>query len=588
MKKVILIGFAALFLLTATSFAAEQRPAAVSPASDMGIARVGEICPTFSWTTVEGAVVYRLEVFRAGGDRAPTYDQAAAASYPVLVKEIRGAATTWTPSTDERLVNGDTYVWFVQAIDAYGGGAWSEGQLFKVEVTLDLAPIEESVRETLEENGVEQAIIDDVLGNVDRAAQQAGLKVPTSLDGSTPINIQGTEGTVVTKFGYLAGASQSNYYGVFVGTHAGENTTTPWYNTFIGHRAGELNVTGANNSFLGAYAGYSSTGNNNCMFGYNAGSGNTSGSYNTLLGYYAGYTNGDGAHNVMLGYYAGRNSAGGDYNTFLGNYAGYEIDGNNNTVVGYRAGYTNTSGSGNVFLGNEAGYYETGSNKLYIDNSGVTNPLIWGDFSSDIVAVNGNFGVGTQSPSFPMVLERNGSNGSIVVVRTDGATNYINATASYGNFGTVTSHPLRLVANSVWRMRLDTDNSLTMANGATCTAGGTWVNASSRDLKENIHELTYDDARDALEGLNPVRYNYKADAEDEFVGFIAEDAPELVATKDKKGMSSMDVVAVLTKVLKEQQKINEELKAGNEELKASNEELRKEMAELKEQVKQKK
>jgi hypothetical protein len=173
-----------------------------------------------------------------------------------------------------------------------------------------------------------------------------------------------------------------------------------------------------------------------------------------------------------------------------------------------------------------------------------------------------------------MELQRSGSNGSFVVRRTDGATNYINATAAYGNFGTVTNHPLRLVANSVWRMRLDTDNSLTMANGATCTAGGTWVNASSRDLKENIHELTYEDARGALEDLNPVRYNYKADAEDEFVGFIAEDVPELVATKDKKGMSSMDVVAVLTKVLKEQQKINEE--------------LRKEIAELKEQVKENK
>lgn len=33
----------------------------------------------------------------------------------------------------------------------------------------------------------------------------------------------------------------------------------------------------------------------------------------------------------------------------------------------------------------------------------------------------------------------------------------------------------------------------------------------------------------------------------------AENAPELVATKGRKGMSPMDVVAVLTKVVQEQQ-----------------------------------
>ena len=37
-------------------------------------------------------------------------------------------------------------------------------------------------------------------------------------------------------------------------------------------------------------------------------------------------------------------------------------------------------------------------------------------------------------------------------------------------------------------------------------------------------------------------------------GFIAEDVPELVAAEDRKTMGSMDVVAVLTKALQEQQK----------------------------------
>jgi hypothetical protein len=43
------------------------------------------------------------------------------------------------------------------------------------------------------------------------------------------------------------------------------------------------------------------------------------------------------------------------------------------------------------------------------------------------------------------------------------------------------------------------------------------------------------------------------------VGFIAEDAPDLVASANRKGMSAMDVVAVLTKVVQDQQKTIAEL-----------------------------
>ncbi len=93
-----------------------------------------------------------------------------------------------------------------------------------------------------------------------------------------------------------------------------------------------------------------------------------------------------------------------------------------------------------------------------------------------------------------------------------------------------------------------------MKSGAYVTTGGVWTNASSREYKKDIKELTADEAVDALKGLNPVKFSYKASSDEQHVGFISEDAPELVATKDKKGMSSMDVVAVLTKVVQEQQK----------------------------------
>jgi len=94
--------------------------------------------------------------------------------------------------------------------------------------------------------------------------------------------------------------------------------------------------------------------------------------------------------------------------------------------------------------------------------------------------------------------------------------------------------------------------------GAYCN-GTTWVNASSREYKKDIQALTRDEAMNTLQGLSPVRFCFKGIPDERRVGFIAEDVPDLVAMKDRKGMSPMDVVAVLTKVVQEQQKAIAEL-----------------------------
>jgi len=48
--------------------------------------------------------------------------------------------------------------------------------------------------------------------------------------------------------------------------------------------------------------------------------------------------------------------------------------------------------------------------------------------------------------------------------------------------------------------------------------------------------------------------NYKIDKNEKVVGFIAEDVPELVAVNGRNGLSPMDLVAVLTKVVQVQEK----------------------------------
>jgi hypothetical protein len=99
---------------------------------------------------------------------------------------------------------------------------------------------------------------------------------------------------------------------------------------------------------------------------------------------------------------------------------------------------------------------------------------------------------------------------------------------------------------------------LQLQSGAHVTAGGVWTDASSREYKQDIESLTPDEARVALAGLDPVTFAYKSDPAERHVGFVAEDVPALVATADRKGLSPMDIVAVLTRVVQEQQRVVQE------------------------------
>ena len=131
------------------------------------------------------------------------------------------------------------------------------------------------------------------------------------------------------------------------------------------------------------------------------------------------------------------------------------------------------------------------------------------------------------------------------------------------------SEVMRLKSGKVGIGTTSPNHPLEMGSGAHVTSGGVWTNASSRDYKENIRNLTIEEAKEALDELRPTRFNYKADKEDEYLGFIAEDVPVLVANKDRKGLSPMDIVAVLTKVVQKQQEEIEQLKTENVQLRGT-------------------
>ena len=106
---------------------------------------------------------------------------------------------------------------------------------------------------------------------------------------------------------------------------------------------------------------------------------------------------------------------------------------------------------------------------------------------------------------------------------------------------------------------VDAANSLQHSNGARLTTGGVWTDASSRSLKDNIMNISTSAAYEAFKELNPVTFSYKAQPDETYAGFIAEDVPSIVATNDRKGLAPMDIVAILTKVVQKQDETIENL-----------------------------
>ena len=325
------------------------------------------------------------------------------------------------------------------------------------------------------------------------------------------------------------------YYGEGAGSAVAATTTDC---TFIGYKAGEVTATAANDMFIGIFSGYH----------------NVTGSDNAFAGARSGY---------------------------------YNATGSENTYVGTNAGYNNFVGNGNVFLGNDAGYNEMGSNLLYVANSDTNTPLLYGMFDTATLTVHGDLGIGTKAPEASLdvrgdakllfsevTTSGNGLKNLVVLTNTNPDTDYIsdagfqveNGRENFRwNFRTAENYDegFMVTKEGTGGAELVLANGttdfanviLTLGNGAWCD--GTWHDASSRTLKQDVKTLAEDAAMAALSGLEPVTYAYKAHPEDAKVGFIAEDVPELVADPARKSISAVDIVAVLTRVVKTQQEIIE-------------------------------
>jgi hypothetical protein len=230
-------------------------------------------------------------------------------------------------------------------------------------------------------------------------ANGVSIKLPPgTVDQVLTMNIGATApewktNTAATNIDGLSdGKSDGN--SVFLGTGAGTNDNGGLFpNTGIGFNALNAVISGIRNVGIGDKALSLNTSNDNTAVGTQALQNNTTGLNNVAIGTLALMTNSTASQSTAVGFGALKNSNG-QWNVALGNNTLSGVTtGINNLAVGTLAGNSVITGSGNIFLGHNAGFSELGSNKLYIENTNSATPLIYGEFNTNLVRINGKLQV---------------------------------------------------------------------------------------------------------------------------------------------------------------------------------------------------
>ena len=267
-----------------------------------------------------------------------------------------------------------------------------------------------------------------------------------------------------TAVGHAAGAAlTTGLQNTFIGSEAGDAFTDADFNVAIGYSAltsdtqgskstavgrGALNqqnfssATDAQNTAVGYQAGATiSTGQNNTLVGSLTGDGITTGDRNTALGYrsLSGAVD-DGQYNTCVGSDAGLVTTG-SQNTFVGAYdpstggSGAEItSGSNNTILGSFNGNQNSldirATSNHIVLsdgdGNPDFFKNNGSGVMGTWFTGNrTNSTYWPKTATNSsqhgVSLDGEAGqIGATSDGIPLYLNRNDSDGVIIVFYAQG------------------------------------------------------------------------------------------------------------------------------------------------------------------------
>lgn len=214
--------------------------------------------------------------------------------------------------------------------------------------------------------------------------------------------------------------------------------------------SGGLEIFTGENLNIGEDAGSAlASANFNLNIGKRAGSANNDGNYNTYIGYEAG-EQATGSSNTVVGTQSGLNMTDASSNTIVGDYSGNSITtGGGNVLLGAASGNSLTGGSGNIFIGTNSGSSETGNNKLFIDNSSSSTPLLYGEFDNNLLRINGELNIENQY-SFPSV---DGSTGQVISTDGNGNLNWVDI--SVASTDNIFTREQNVVSNSGGSLSLD-------------------------------------------------------------------------------------------------------------------------------------
>ena len=186
-------------------------------------------------------------------------------------------------------------------------------------------------------------------------------------------------------------------------------------------------------------------GNDNLYFGNGGANAGTNDISNISVGKttLSGLNNSGGTDNIAIGNSTLSNLTSGDHNIALGgSVLGSLISGNNNISIGFNS-LAYQTGSNNIAIGLSAGAAEDGiindsiligyqagwsisgttSNVLFIENSGSNNPLIYGQFDTDLVKLNARAVIDTTNAT-------NMANAALIVNQDESGVDILTASAS--------------------------------------------------------------------------------------------------------------------------------------------------------------
>jgi hypothetical protein len=189
--------------------------------------------------------------------------------------------------------------------------------------------------------------------------------------------------------------------------------------------------------------------------------------------------------------------------------------------------------------------------------SGVHTPFVFAPGSLNVGGMNGWGNPGPGNAWVTGSITYGGQLNKLDVAEGDGF-------ASIGAHDLFFGHSTR--HGGLGRAIVDEGRFLTLNFGRDWPDGiryeGSFQQKSSRNLKEGIRALRSDVASRIVAALEPVGFCYQSDAsKSDHLGFIAEDVPPEVASSDRQAINVNHILAALTRVVKDQQRLIETLES---------------------------